>query len=334
MNNWLSNPPGYKVKSHNIYRIWNFSLSLLLIILTTPLFIGISIILLVTQGPKIFYSGVRYGKGKKTYQMYKFRTLNDSAATFTKNRLMTTRTNLETPMGKILRRSRLDELPQLFNVLRGDMNLVGPRPVRPEIYKILSKEIKNYSIRFQTKPGLVGVAQSLLPHSAPKILRHRLNRILLKKEINLLHEFLFLQRNALAILSTVFQIIIERFKTLMSGRITNCRSTERKCITNVYVTLNDENGILCAGSAIDINDESFAFHTTQTIENGNYNVYFELANNRKIYTQCSIIIQSNNEPQPGGNTSHKRRYTAFFRFQSALQAYRIEHHLLKNALIS
>ena len=71
-----------------------------------------------------------------------------------------------TNVGKILRITRIDELPQLFNVIRGDMSLIGPRPERPEIDVKLKKEIKNYDLRYLTKPGLSGWAQVNYPYGS------------------------------------------------------------------------------------------------------------------------------------------------------------------------
>lgn len=334
MKTAFNKSPGYRVKSPIIYRLWNFSISFFLLLLTLPLFIVISILLLATQGTNIFYSGPRYGKNRKIYQMYKFRTLATNAAELTRDRLMTTRTNLETPLGKVLRRTRLDELPQLYNVLRGDMNLVGPRPVRPEMFTLISKDVANYSIRFETKPGLVGVAQSLLPHSAPKILRHRLNVILLKREVSLCRELFFLFRNGLAVLQTVAEVLLERILHVKAGYFHNRRNADRSTTREAEVALHDTSGILALGTISDINDEAFSFLTTQKLNNGSFKAIISLKNRRKISVICEINSQPAEQPEPGSDGSHFRRYVAFFRYQNALETYRIEHHLLQKALIS
>jgi lipopolysaccharide/colanic/teichoic acid biosynthesis glycosyltransferase len=96
--------------------------------------------------------------GGRAFTMYKFRTMTvnaelEGAVWATKNDARVT------PIGGILRGTRLDELPQLFNVLRGDMNIVGPRPERPSIFMQLRKEIDSYHLRQRTKPGITGWAQ-------------------------------------------------------------------------------------------------------------------------------------------------------------------------------
>ncbi|WP_415893025.1 sugar transferase [Neptuniibacter sp. PT8_73] len=330
----LTEPPGYKVTNTFLYRLWNFSLALVLFIMALPFFIVISFLLLITQGPSIFYSGPRYGQDRKLYNMYKFRTLKKEASQFTKDRLMTTRTNLETPLGKVLRRSRLDELPQILNVLRGDMNLIGPRPVRPEMFDVIQKDIPNYGVRFQVKPGIVGVAQSLLPHSAPKLLRHRLNLVLLKKETRFISELIFLARNALAIFTTVFQIFLEVVLHVKSKRIKNRRSTERVYMKNASIRLRDDKGVIAEGMVIDVNDEAFSFETTQMLQPDTYELDIELGCGKRISTICVVKDPAECEPVPGSNASHKRRYIAFFEFRTTFESYRVEHHVLKKALIS
>lgn len=130
-------------------RIIDFIFSLLLIIILLPLFIFIYIILLITLKNDIIFKQVRIGKNKKNYTMYKFRTMINDTSIPDKDRI--------TKFGKILRNSSLDELPQLFNVLKGDMSLVGPRPfIKGEI---LPKNVNIDDIRYSVKPGITGYAQ-------------------------------------------------------------------------------------------------------------------------------------------------------------------------------
>jgi lipopolysaccharide/colanic/teichoic acid biosynthesis glycosyltransferase len=97
--------------------------------------------------------------GGRPFRMYKFRTMRADAERKTGVRWATRNDPRVTPLGRILRKTRLDELPQLFNVLTGDMNVVGPRPERPSIFARLSEDIEQYSMRQRTKPGITGWAQ-------------------------------------------------------------------------------------------------------------------------------------------------------------------------------
>jgi len=114
------------------------------------------------RGP-VLYRGRRVGRGGRVFTMYKFRTLKPDA----EQRLapyygpeLTVRTRNEVSrVGRVLRATKIDELPQLFNVLRGDMSLVGPRPIRPTFFEQLSEEIPAYWQRLVVAPGATGLAQ-------------------------------------------------------------------------------------------------------------------------------------------------------------------------------
>ena len=140
-------------------RIYNFIFALGLVLLCSPLMYVIYMLILFLDGRPIFYYGARLGKNRKTFEMYKFRTLRIGSEKAIGGRLMLDDDGYITPLGHFLRRLKLDELPQLFNILRGDMNFVGPRPVRPSMAAEYSKIIGNYEKRFFVKPGLTGLAQ-------------------------------------------------------------------------------------------------------------------------------------------------------------------------------
>ena len=130
---------------------------------TLPLTIPIAAVLLVASGRPLFYRGERVGRGGQVFRMLKFRTLRPNA----EERLgpylgeeLVRRTRLETtPIGRWLRATQLDEIPQLWNVLRGDMSLVGPRPIRPRFFAELAEELPAYWQRLVVRPGLTGFAQ-------------------------------------------------------------------------------------------------------------------------------------------------------------------------------
>lgn len=139
-----------------------------LLLVSLPFLLIVPILILVLDGPPVLYRGERMGKDKKLFYMYKFRTLLTDAERKVGGHLLNSSHGLETRSGKLLRETRLDELPQLINVLRGDMNLVGPRPERRAVYEQQCKDIAGYDVRFQVKPGLIGYSQIVTPHSAPK----------------------------------------------------------------------------------------------------------------------------------------------------------------------
>lgn len=116
------------------------------------------------RGP-VFYGQVRVGKDGRPFRMYKLRSMRTDAE---KGRAVWAAKDdpRVTRIGKFLRRSRLDEVPQLFNVLRGDLSLVGPRPERPEFVTDLARQIPHYELRHRIKPGVTGWAQVRYPYGA------------------------------------------------------------------------------------------------------------------------------------------------------------------------
>ena len=133
-------------------------ISLLAILLLSPVMLVTAIsIKLYDHGP-VFYKQVRLTKGGRKFEIIKFRSMKMDAE---KNgaQLSNVHDDRITPIGKIIRKLRIDELPQLFNILKNDMSVVGPRPERPEIAAQYEKEIPEFSLRLQVKAGLTGYAQ-------------------------------------------------------------------------------------------------------------------------------------------------------------------------------
>lgn len=135
---------------------------LLLIFVLPIIAVLIVIVRLSSKGPAI-YKQVRVGRGGTTFTMYKIRSMRIDAEAATGAVWASRKDPRITLVGQILRKLHLDELPQLFNVVRGEMSLVGPRPERPEFVDALDKKIDGYSYRLLVKPGITGYAQLNLP---------------------------------------------------------------------------------------------------------------------------------------------------------------------------
>jgi len=157
-----------------------------LLLAATPVLAGLYILhkVLDRDGGPFLYKGARLGLGKRFFHIYKIRTLVVNAEAQLQGRLHKDGENMETPMGGFLRKTRLDELPQLWNVLRGDMAFVGPRPERQCVYESFCRDIPGYDARFAVKPGVTGLSQFLTPHGTSKRLRTRIDAILLRKMNN------------------------------------------------------------------------------------------------------------------------------------------------------
>jgi undecaprenyl-phosphate glucose phosphotransferase len=146
-----------------VLRALDLVFSAFFLLVTLPLTIPIALLILASSGRPLFYRGERVGRGGHVFEMLKFRTLKRGA----EERLgpylgeeLVRRTKAETTsVGAWLRKTQLDEIPQLLNVLKGDMSLVGPRPIRPRFFEELAAELPAYWQRLVVRPGLTGFAQ-------------------------------------------------------------------------------------------------------------------------------------------------------------------------------
>lgn len=120
---------------------------------------------LESRGP-ILYRQTRVGENGRGFELVKFRSMRVDAEADGVARWASQNDDRTTRIGRIIRLSRLDELPQLFNILRGDMSFVGPRPERPQFVEMLSQEVRYYNVRHCVKPGLTGWAQLRYPYGA------------------------------------------------------------------------------------------------------------------------------------------------------------------------
>lgn len=166
-------------RSEWLSRALNFCLAFLALVLLSPVLVLIAVAVKVTSRGPILYSQTRIGLDRRwnrdpretpdprrghnlggdVFTIYKFRTMCVNAEHLLGAVWAAKEDPRVTPVGQFLRQYRLDELPQLFNVLIGDMNIVGPRPERPSIFAQLRRNIPNYEYRQRVKPGITGLAQ-------------------------------------------------------------------------------------------------------------------------------------------------------------------------------
>ena len=137
--------------------------ALLLLTVAAPIILVAALLVKLTSRGPAFYSQVRLGRNGRPYRIYKLRSMYQNCEQKNGPQWATARDPRITPVGRFLRASHLDELPQLWNVLRGDMSLVGPRPERPEISVALDRVVPHYRARLLVRPGLSGLAQVQLP---------------------------------------------------------------------------------------------------------------------------------------------------------------------------
>lgn len=140
-------------------RWFDITASAIGLVLASPLIaVTAGIIKLVSPGP-VFFQQERVGKGGRIFKLYKLRTMRVDAEKESGPVWAQENDSRYITFGKIIRKAHLDELPQLWNVLRGEMSIIGPRPERPFFVQQLSKEIKDYNKRLRVKPGITGLAQ-------------------------------------------------------------------------------------------------------------------------------------------------------------------------------
>lgn len=154
-------PLNLTIEQTFIKRAMDIVVSIIGIVLASPIMAVIAIAIKLTSPGPVIYKQVRVTKDMKKYDIYKFRTMVKDAEKITGAVLATDNDPRITKVGKYLRSLRLDELPQLFNVLKGDMSIIGPRPERPEFIEKFEEEIPGYKYRFNVKAGITGLAQVL-----------------------------------------------------------------------------------------------------------------------------------------------------------------------------
>lgn len=155
----LSRNDGLMIEQLFAKRLLDIVGSLLGLAVTLPFFAIIAIMIKASDGGPVFYKQKRLTLNGKEFEIYKFRTMIQDAEKDTGPQLARNEDDRILPVGRFLRRFRLDELPQIFNILKGDMSLVGPRPERPELAAEIEKDIPEFSYRLKVKAGLTGYAQ-------------------------------------------------------------------------------------------------------------------------------------------------------------------------------
>jgi lipopolysaccharide/colanic/teichoic acid biosynthesis glycosyltransferase len=141
-------------------RLFDMAVSVIALIVLSPVMLITALAVKLTDGGPVFYKQKRLTKNGKEFHVLKFRSMRQDAEKDGVARLSTGDVDPRiTPVGHVIRKLRIDELPQLFNILAGSMSIVGPRPERPEIAAQYEKELPEFNLRLQAKAGLTGYAQ-------------------------------------------------------------------------------------------------------------------------------------------------------------------------------
>ncbi len=169
-------------RSEVVSRVFNFTAALLMLVVASPVMLLAALIIRLTSRGPVLYTQTRVGidrRWSRTWPLRERRREDLGGIPFTIYKFRSMRVDAEvngqavwakqdddrvTAVGKFIRKTRIDELPQLYNVLRGDMNIVGPRPERPSIFVRLREQIEEYPVRQRVKPGITGLAQVCNPY--------------------------------------------------------------------------------------------------------------------------------------------------------------------------
>jgi sugar transferase (PEP-CTERM system associated) len=158
---WLIFSEGFRLNNSIIFgrRVMSWLMSAALLVIVLPLLPLIALLIKVTSPGPVLYKQKRVGRNGQVFYCYKFRTMRADAEADTGPAWAGDDDPRITKIGRLLRTTRLDEIPQLWNVFKGDMGFVGPRPERPEFVEWLSREIPYYNLRHLVRPGITGWAQ-------------------------------------------------------------------------------------------------------------------------------------------------------------------------------
>jgi exopolysaccharide biosynthesis polyprenyl glycosylphosphotransferase len=142
-----------------VKRIMDIVGSIICIILFSPLMLITAILIKLTSKGPLIFTQERVGLNNKPFKMYKFRSMEVQSKQEEQKGWTVKNDPRVTPIGGFIRKTSIDEFPQLFNVLKGDMSLVGPRPERPQFVEKFREEIPRYMVKHQVRPGMTGWAQ-------------------------------------------------------------------------------------------------------------------------------------------------------------------------------
>ena len=324
-------------------RAFNAAVALVLIVVGLPLFAGIALLILAVDGRPVLHRGRRLGLHRRLYSMYKFRTLARGASRVIGTELISFKHRVIIPCGKFLRDTRLDELPQLFNILKGDMNFVGPRPERPEIYENHCRDLEGYERRFAVKPGLVGFSQLFTPHSSPKRLRALADNRAMRGAHYPFRDLLFVAYAAVTVTKTAAgRLLRYAWNDILQTRVLllhrNRRELTRIRPRNARVLIEVDSGVTIEAPILDINEVAILLECPEklTQESSPLGLRIEVRFRRRLRSSRMRVRIA----RCTGRVSHTRpaaggwRHVVEYDPATEWNQYLIDQYLLRGSLAS
>jgi lipopolysaccharide/colanic/teichoic acid biosynthesis glycosyltransferase len=247
-------------------------LALALLVLAAPAVFLLAAFVVLVDGRPAFYRGERLGRNKRPFSMTKIRTLRRGAEALTADRLLEAGDGLEIPGGRLLRDSRLDELPQLWSIVRGDMRFIGPRPERRRVYLQHCRAIPGYARRFRVHPGMIGPSQLFTPHGTHKRIRCWLDNAWFRRQRST-SELLGLTAYTVLVVAgkvgaRALEALGESWRSLILRRHPQQRRLRRVRPAGAGATLLEDGGSVVHARLQDLNEEALCVRSSTALRVG------------------------------------------------------------------
>jgi lipopolysaccharide/colanic/teichoic acid biosynthesis glycosyltransferase len=310
--------------------------AVILLVVASPLLLASTILVKLAHGGSVLWSGQRLGENRRPFTMYKIHTLNDKAESLLgKNQLTegtASRLGMELRFGQFLRETHLDELPQLLNVIKGDMRLFGPRPIRREVYEEQCRHIPEYDRRFEVKPGLIGYSQVLSTHNSDKRIAKKLDNRFVRSPPKQSQRILFVFWVLLVLTGKMLVKVMH-----LMGRIgrTERRTLQRSHHRNARVHTVSERD--CKGLLKELSEEVMAVQLNRELPGPNTTLLLEtqlfdwasFRRKRKIaYCRTSILAERTTVDR-----DYPYAYILDYEPESPLNHYRIDKYFLRRSAL-
>lgn len=312
------------------------------LLISSPLFIVIPVIIKLQDGGPVFYISRRMGKDKQLFNMYKFRSLAPRAEQIIGAQALHHSHAAEIPGGRFLRDTRVDEIPQLFNVILGHMQFWGPRPERPSLYAEQCAHIPGYDRRFAVKPGLFGKSQIFTPSTTTP---RRMRALIDYRFIN--------RRKRMGCVRTAWTMFLLLLRMVRKGlrvvkarlllKLRMSRTLDRRALERIrqggHALEIDGDDSTGANNfrLIDINDDCIYLHTKDRLPDTPLGLRLKIKKDawlpHRVKIKTARVIGNIFRQRQIDNDPYKNSYVISYSAYSPLNRYLIDKYLLKKSIL-